>query len=183
MIYPFTLKATMLAVGFALILTHLFALVKSKDVQAWLRAFPRSKTAGVILTAVAAGWFLWLVMNMDLGEFTPWKRTLQVITPVTAVLAIFYMKEFLAVRALGMIGLLAAEPMLEAAFLRDESSRLLLVVFAYVLVVLAMFWVGMPYTMRDQIGWVSADKKRWQMASLAGAVFGAALCAGGLLAA
>ena len=34
--------------------------------------------------------------------------------------------------ALGMIALLAAEPILEAAFLRPETSRLLVVVLAYV---------------------------------------------------
>ena len=61
------------------------------------------------------------------------------------------MDEFLAVRALGILCLLAAEPLLDAAFFRYEPSRLLVTVFAYLMVVAGLFWVTMPYLLRDQI--------------------------------
>ena len=35
-----------------------------------------------------------------------------------------------------------------------------------------MFWVGMPYLMRDQINWVLAKDKRYQIGAIAGAVYG-----------
>ena len=41
-------------------------------------------------------------------------------------------------RALGILCLLAAEPLLDAAFLRPEMSRLLVTVFAYLLIVVGL---------------------------------------------
>ena len=40
------------------------------------------------------------------------------------------------------------------------------------MIVKGMFWVGKPYLMRDQIAWVVADKKRWQIACGAGLAYG-----------
>jgi hypothetical protein len=177
MIYPtwIQLKWTMLGVGLALVLSHLLALARPKAVQDWLKNFPRNYEAGVLLTILATAWFYGMVKVMDLGEFTPW------LTPVAGVLAIFFMRDFLAVRALGTVVLLVAEPLLESAFMREETSRLLLVSLVYVWILVAMFWVGMPYTLRDQITWVTASEKRWRAAAFTGLAYGALLCVGGLL--
>ena len=72
------------------------------------------------------------------------------------------MDEFLAARALGILFLLAAEPLLNAAFFRTESSRLLVTVFAYLLIVIGLFWVTMPYLLRDQINW--SARTQWSLA-------------------
>ena len=182
MIYPtwLTLKLTMCSVGALLLLAHLFALFSGKALQAWLRTFPRSREAGVLLTIAAATWFYFLVTMMDLGEFSPWRDTVRWLTPIAGVLSILYMRDFLAVRALGTLALLLAQPLLESAFLREENSRLLLVVLTYVWIVAGMFWVGMPYTLRDQIGWVTASEARWKGATFAGLGYGAAMLAAGL---
>ncbi len=176
-----TLKTTMLAVGIALIAAHLLALVRARTVQEWLRSFPRSREAGVMLTLAAGAWFFFMVKMMDLGDFDPWRNTVLIGTPVAAALAIAFIPDFLAVRALGTLALLLAEPLLESAFRREENIRLLLVVLAYAWILLGMFWVGMPYTLRNQIGWVSATPERWRGAAFAGVAYGAALIAGGLL--
>lgn len=181
MIYSFTLKSVMLLVGFILIAAHLVALVRGKTTQDWLKSFPRNKPAGVILTAILAAWFFWLVKVSDLGEFSSWRNLVLYLTPLSAVLAMFFMQEFLAVRALGGLALMAAEPLLESAFLQDSPARLLLVVLTYVWIIAGMFWVGMPYTLRDQITWVSASEQRWRAATFAGLAYGALLCVGGLL--
>jgi hypothetical protein len=90
-----------------------------------------------------------------------------------------YVEEFLAARAMGMLALLAAEPLLEAAFMRHEISRLLLVVLAYVWIINGLFWVGMPWIMRDQIAWLTAKMRRYQTAAWAGVFYSSAviLCA------
>lgn len=182
MIYSFTLKTMMLVVGLLLIASHLYALVRGGAAKEWLRSFPRNKPAGTILTIVLAAWFFWLVKVSDLGEFSNWRDLVLYLTPVSAVLAIFYMQEFLAVRALGGLVLMAAEPILESAFLRDEQSRLLLVALTFVWIIVGMFWVGMPYTLRDQVSWVSATEKRWRAAAFAGLAYGTLLVVvGGLL--
>ena len=176
-----TLKPAMLAVGILLLAIHALALIRAKETQAWLRGFPRNREAGVVLSIIAGTWFFFLVKWMDLGDFTSWRDVVLIGTPVATLLAIVYVPEFLAARALGTLALLAAEPLLESAFLREERIRLLLVSLVYVWVIAGMFWVGMPYTLRDQITWVSATEKRWRAAAFAGLAYGALLCAGGLL--
>jgi hypothetical protein len=76
---------------------------------------------------------------------------------------------------------LMAEPLLDAAFFRYESSRLVLTVLAYLLVVLGLTWVMVPYKLRDQIAWFSKSPARWR--GVHGFVFayGATLIALGLL--
>jgi hypothetical protein len=175
MIYPLKLETVLVVTGLFLLVIHALALWKAAAVQAWLRAFPRSKPLGMLLLAVATVWAWLLIKHIDLGEFTNWRERLLVFIPVAAVLTGIYVQEFLSVRALGMVALLAAEPLLESAFLRPEMGRLFLVTLAYVWIVFALFWIGMPYTLRDQIGWVTADQKRWRAAAFAGLAYGALL--------
>lgn len=175
MIYPLKLEAALVLTGLFLIVIHALALWKPAPVQAWLRAFPRSKPMGLLFLVVATVWSWFLIRHIDLGEFSNWRDRLLVFIPVAAVLTWMYVQEFLSVRSLGIVVLLAAEPLLEAAFLRPELSRLFLVTLAYVWIVFAMFWIGMPYTLRDQIGWVTADQKRWRAAAFAGLAYGALL--------
>ncbi len=176
-----TLKTTMIGVGVLLIIAHALALARPRAVQEWLRNFPRSREAGVVLSLVAGTWFFFLVRGMDLGDFTPWRETVKIGTPIAAALAIIFMPEFLAVRALGACALLVGEPLLESAFLREEKIRLALVTLTYAWIVLGMFWIGMPYTLRNQISWVSASEKRWRAAAFAGLAYGALLVAGGMI--
>jgi len=176
MIYTFmNLKMAGFLVGIALILSHVVALVRSQSIRKWLLAFPRSRFMGVSLLSGAAIWSFLLVLEMDLGEFTSYRNLFLIIIPVAAFLTIRYVEEFLAVRATGMLLLLAAEPVLESAFLRQEKSRLLLVVLAYAWTIFGMFWVGMPYLMRDQIRWLVDSDLRWKAAIYLGLAYGAAI--------
>ncbi len=174
---PYTLKleSALYLVGLLLVVAHALALFQPKAAQDWLRGLPRSKGLGFLFVTVAAAWFAWLVWKMDLGEFSNWRTRVLIGTPIAWWLAWRYVDEFLAVRGLGMLVLLGAEPLLGAAFLRPEMSRLFLVSLVYVWVGFALFWVGMPYTLRDQIGWVTGDQKRWRAAAFAGLAFGALL--------
>jgi hypothetical protein len=113
-------------------------------------------------------------LTMDLGEFNSAKGLLQLLVPVSLVLVCISVRDFLAVRALGLLGLMAAAPLLGAAFLKDPQSRLLVPIFAYAMLTASLFWVGMPYLFRDAVTWVTADQKRWTLYSLAGLGYGIA---------
>ena len=175
MIYSFDLKTVLLAVGLLLIAAHAFALLQPKATRDFLQTLPRSRGAGTVLLVVVTVWAWLLVKNIDLGEFSDFRPKLLMVIPVAAVLSWMYVEEFLAARCLGMLVLLAAEPLIESAFLRPEMSRLFLVTLAYVWVSFALFWVGMPYTLRDQIAWVSKSDGRWKAAALAGIGYGVIL--------
>jgi hypothetical protein len=173
MIYPhIDLRLVSLIAGVFLILSHGFALARPAAVQQWLRKFPRSKPAGILLLVVDALWAFGIVATMDMGEFTYLRDTLLVVIVVAAFLTAKFVDEFLAVRALGIFALLLAEPLIEAAFLRPEKWRLLLVLWAYGLAVMGMMWVGIPYILRDQIDWIRKSKPAWGAAMVAGLVYG-----------
>src|SRR5260221_14161576 len=149
MIYPFSLQLVGIVVGLLLIVGHSFALAAPDPTKSFLRALPRSRPWGAILLVISTAWALWLVCTMDLGEFARMRSALTIAVPAGAVLTWLFVDEFLAVRALGILALLAAEPLLEAAFLRPETSRLLLACLAYLWILAGLFLVGMPYILRD----------------------------------
>ena len=174
MIYSLTLETALLLTGLALIAGHLLALGMAEKVQAELRAFPRSRFWGTVLIVAATLWSWWLVKTIDLGEFSNWRPRLIVIVPLAGIAAWLYVPEFLAVRALGMLTLLTAEPLLESAWMRPEMSKLWLVSLVYVWISFALFWIGTPYTLRDQIAWVTKSP-RWKLLCGAGLAYGAVL--------
>lgn len=171
-VYDFSLHTVGLILGFLLLAGHLFALVRPEQTKNWLLKLPRSKPLGIGLAAIDAIWWFWLMSNVDLGEFSQFRFWLQASSPLLFVLTIYFIDEFLAVRALGTMALLAAEPVLSAAFLRPETARLLLVILAYVWLTLGLFWIGMPYLLRDQITWITKTGSRFKAATLAGLVYG-----------
>ncbi|MGK0189182.1 MAG: hypothetical protein ACI9R3_004999 [Verrucomicrobiales bacterium] len=158
--------------GLLLIAGHVVAFVKREPLIKWLKQLPRNKGLGVAILTIDVVWAWILISAMDLGEFQSIRKTLQILIPVTYVLVINFVDEFLAVRALGVLLLLAASPVLDAAFLEMPMARLLLPILAYAWIILGLFWVGMPYVMRDQIAWVSASESRWKGACAGGVGYG-----------
>jgi hypothetical protein len=176
-----------LALGIALLLIHAFMLVKSKPVMEFFRKFHRNDKLGRVILGVGMLWF-WLLLApegngilnyiaMDMTEFNGAKPVLRWLTPVIFVLVASSVQEYLAVRALGLLCLLAAQPFLEAAFQELPISRLLIPLWCYALIISSLFWVGMPYTFRNLIMWATASQRRWQMLCAAGAAYGAAMIA------
>jgi hypothetical protein len=181
MIYPIDLKTVGIVVGLLLIAVHLVALWSATNGCRWLKDFPRSRMAGTILIVIAGIWSLILVQTMDLGEFARLKTIMTVAVVAGTFLAWRYLEEFLAVRALGMLAMLAAEPLLEVAFLKPEPTRLLLVVLAYAWIILGLFWVGVPWTLRDQIQWLTSRLARYRAAAWGGVAYGVLVLACALI--
>src|SRR5256885_9384371 len=161
MIYELSLHTAGIIVGAFLILVGLFGLLKP-DFASVVQRFPRSYITGVILITICLVWTFWLLYTIQMGEFSGFRRPLLIALPIGYGLALRFVDEFLAVRALGILCLLAAEPLLDAAFLRYERSRLLVTVFAYLLIIAGLFWVAIPYVLRDQINWSARTVFRWR---------------------
>ncbi|MCE9518114.1 MAG: hypothetical protein K8R87_00870 [Verrucomicrobia bacterium] len=170
-----TLKTAGLALGVLLLAGHVVALMASDKLMSAAKTFPRNRGWGIALLLVATVWSLFLVKHMDMGEFFTWRERILIIVPVSFVLVVVYVPEFLAVRALGAVLLLASAPILQAAFLQPQTSRLLLPILAYAWIIAGMFFVGMPYLLRDWITWLTQKPTRWKMAAFAGAAYGAAM--------
>ncbi len=170
-----------------LIGSHAMMLAKPVQVQDFLKKFPRNPFLGQVLLGIGLAWFWLLVapsgmgklsaLSMDLGEFNAIKGILRLVVPATLILVTISIRDFLAVRALGVVGLMAASPLLEAAFLKDPQSRLLVPIYAYAMLTASLFFVGMPYLFRDAVTWATSNQKRWTLLSSAGLAYGIAVLA------
>ena len=179
------LFATGLVLAVWLIGIHALMLAKPAMVQGFLKKFPRNQFLGQVLLGIGLVWFWLLIaptgmgklsaLTMDLGEFNAAKGILRILVPVSLILVTISVRDFLAVRALGLVGLMAASPLLEAAFLKDPQSRLLVPIYAYAMLTASLFFVGMPYLFRDAVNWVTASQKRWTVMSGAGLAYGIAV--------
>jgi hypothetical protein len=174
MIYHFSLYSAGITAGAFLIVIGLTGLIKP-DFASVAKRFPRSRVAGIVLLTICLAWTFWLLATIQMGEFSNFRRPLLIALPIGYVLALLFVDEFLAVRALGILCLLAAEPLLDAAFLRYETSRLLVTVFAYLLIVAGLFWVAIPYVLRDQINWSARSVFRWRCVHAIALVYGAVI--------
>lgn len=182
---PTGLKTVGCAVSAYLLIAHAIGLAKPDATKAGLKALPRHQIAGRILIGLVAVWCYGLfqglnlgiveIPQMSMGEFYNIRGILTWAVVIGAVLVSFYADEFLSVRALGCLMLLAACVILDAAFLKEPTSRLLLVIFAYAMIFKGLFFVGMPYLFRDGVNWVTANDKRWRPAMIAGLAYGLAV--------
>ena len=172
-----------------LIALHVWMLMKPAESKDFFKKLPRNRVLGPWLMGIGMAWFWLLIapdglgllskLQMDLGEFNRAKSILRILVPIAAAGMIMHVKEFLTVRALGLLALMGAAPLLYAAYLEPQTSRLLLPLFAYGMIFKGLFWVGMPYTMRDAITWALKTDSRYRALTFGGLGYGIAvlLCA------
>lgn len=139
----------LLAVLGAALLAHRPAFVSA------MKALPRSSTGAVVFFGGSAVWFLWLVWNLSTADFGEYHVLLTIGFAAVAVLAFKCVPDFLAVRGLCVLVLLAAAHFLGAAYMHyDQPLRLFMVSLVYVLIALAI-WLGVqPYRLRDFFEWL-----------------------------
>src|SRR2546430_9509248 len=102
MIYHLSLHSAGIVAGVFLIALGLIGLTKP-DVASVVQRFPRSRVAGVVLLTICLVWTFWLVATIQMGDFSSFRRPLLIALPMGYVLALFFVDEFLAVRALGIL--------------------------------------------------------------------------------
>lgn len=142
----------------------------------WSQRWPRSKQAALVLFGPAALWFLWHVANLSQADFGDYSKLLLLGFGAVALGSFFVVRDFLAVRGLAVLILLAARPLLDAAYMQyDHPQRLLMVSTVYVLIVLALWAGATPFIMRDFYGWLFSREGRSRRMGIAVALLGLAL--------
>jgi hypothetical protein len=127
------------------------------SVVAGAKALPRSKVAAWVLFGLGAAWFVWRLSRAGESDLIFFKtpKPLMIGFAVLAVLAFLYTPDFLAVRGLSILMLLAAEPLLHAAYMEwSHPQRLLMVTAVYIGLTAALYLAAYPFRLRDFFDWL-----------------------------
>ena len=162
--------------GLLLIATGALLLWNAPVVGATARAFPRSRRAAWVLFGVGAAWFLWVVAHLTESDFGNYKIVLFAVFAAIAILSFKHVPDFLAVRGLAVIVLLAAGSFLSAAFMQFQyPQRLFMVTLVYAAILASLFLAGYPYRMRDFLDWLFARASRARVVGAICGVYGIVL--------
>ncbi len=141
--------------GIILILLGALLVMGPSGGVATLRAFPRSQTASYVLFGGASIWFLYNIWHLSSADFGDYKVPLFIFFAIIAVLAFKCVPDFLPVRGAAALMLLAAGPLLRAAFMEYQYPQRLLMVTAVYLGLSIAIWLGaQPWRLRDFFEWL-----------------------------
>lgn len=172
-----SLFAANLVMGLLLAACGAMLLSGRAGVAAALRAFPRSPVATALCFGPAAVWFLYVVWNMPMADFGEYRTFFTVGFGAVAVLSLWYAPDFLAVRGLAGLMLLAAWPLLMAGYMDYRPQVYPLKVVVYIGIALAIWLGASPYRMRDGIAWMQAQAGRTRLVGGGFTAVGVVLCA------
>lgn len=153
-----------LLVGLALLLLGGVLVADTSLVRSALKAFPRSRAAAYVVFGAAAAWFLSRVAVLSEADFGQFRTQLFIGFAAVALLSFFYVTEFLAVRGLAALLLLAAGPLLYPAYGEYDIPARLFMVTAVYAGLTAGIWLGaQPWRLRDAIEWMQRvpGRARW----------------------
>jgi len=143
-----------------------------------LKAVPRSPYATALFWGGGALWFLYVVWNISQADLVVFDspKPFVLIFAVLALAAVYYVPDFLAVRGLCVIALLAAQDVLMGLFGEyDHPLRLFATSLAYAAIVLAIYFACVPYRARDFLDWLFARAQRPRALGAAMLAYGALL--------
>ena len=125
-----------------------------------VRKFPRSEPWGYALMLLGTAWFLWNLDQENISDFAAYKKALLIGFAAVGVATCIYVRDFLAVRGLAVVFLLLAKLMVDTARWEDTGWRLVIVTWAYVLVIAGMWFTVSPWRLRDLLNWGTATDQR-----------------------
>ncbi len=177
-----TLSKLCILLGVVAAVANGFVFMNPKPVREWAPKFPRSIPLGYVLMGLATLWFLHNLNLEQTADFLAFKRPMMIGFGAVGVLTCIYVTDFLPVRGLAILLMLLAKYVLDACRWADTQWRLVLSVWAYVMILAGMWWTISPWRVRDLIDWAVADEQRLRFAAGIKAGFGLFLIVLGLTA-
>jgi len=154
------LSTLAILLGLGLGLPQLYGLMKPAKFREAVRKFPRSEPWGYALMLLGTAWFLWNLDQENISDFAAYKKALLIGFAAVGVATCIYVRDFLAVRGLAVVFLLLAKLMVDTARWEDTEWRLVIVTWAYVLVIAGMWFTVSPWRLRDLLNWGTATDQR-----------------------
>jgi hypothetical protein len=154
------LSTLAIVLGLMVIIVNGYGLLKPADFAAKARKFPRYTPIGVVFTLAATAWFEYYLKLESVADFANFKTALYIFFAAVGVGACLFVHDYLAVRGLAVLMLLLGKLMVDTARWADSEWRLVISVWAYVLVLAGMWFSVSPWRLRDLINWCTANEKR-----------------------
>jgi len=154
------LSTLSILLGAGLAVPQIFALANPKRFTTSVRAFPRSIAWGYLLMALATGWFLYNVNAEEIADFTKLKRGLMLAFGAIGIGTCLYVSDFLAIRGMALLMMLLAKTIVDTARWHESDWRLVLITWAYVMVLGGIWLTISPWRARDLILWGTATESR-----------------------
>lgn len=172
-----TLFAVTLIAAVLLLALGAGLLWSGQPVERVAKGFPRSQVAAIIFFGAATLWYLRMLSQLGAADFGDFRQYLIVIFAAVGLGAFFVARDFLAVRGVAVLILLAARPALDAsmAYTPPPDSRVVLNIFVYLAIVLAIYVGAAPYHARDMLTWLFAKRTRARALGAICATYGAVL--------
>lgn len=178
-----SLAPTGFTMGMVLMLLSLYVMLFPEKFRRQLSSVHAKSSAGTVLLGIDFIWVAlllfkadWNPLCMPLFEFENFRGILLLLCPIVWFVMSSMAKEQLFARALGFFLLLLAIVPMSAAFLQDPSSRILIPLWWYPVLTLAMFWVGKPYLFRDEMAWLVQRPRLIGSIALFNFVYGLVIC-------
>ncbi len=149
-----------LLLGLLVGLSAAYAMLRPATTIAAARKFPRHTLSGVVLTLLATLWFIYNVSQESLSDFARMKSWFYLLFAAVGLGSCIFVQDFLAVRGLAVVLLLLAKLMVDTARWVDTEWRLVITVWAYLLVIAGMWLTVSPWRLRDWLGWATASEQR-----------------------
>jgi len=166
------LSTLSIALGLLVALPNFLGVLKPAAFGAAARKFPRATPIGWVLVLVSTAWFVWNVRIEPISDFEPLKPFLFTLFIAVGLGTCIFVHDFLAVRGLAVFLLLLAKLMVDTARFARTDWRLVIVVWAYLLVMAGMWFTISPWRLRDLICWATANETRTRLISALRCAFG-----------
>jgi hypothetical protein len=162
-----TLSLLSILLGLGLGVPQVYGLARPAQLAAAARKFPRNLVAGIGLMLLGTAWFVWLVNNEPIADFSAAKPYMMAGFVAVGVLSCIFVQDFLAVRGLAVVLLLLGKLMVDTGrpHLGDSPFVMVIQVWAYVFVVAGIWFTITPWKLRDFVEWATATEARTRLLS------------------
>ncbi len=169
------LSAIALAVGAATALLGGLSLVLPAPARRLWLALPRSVWPGRVLSIVCLVWSALWICVMPLGPLMVVRDLLWLLLPMAVAAVCIFIPDLLTCRAAGGLLVLVPAPMLSAAAWHPSLWRYAMIVYAYAMIIAGMYYIALPWLLRDHIVWAHRSPGRAKVLAAASLALGVLL--------
>src|SRR6185369_10270680 len=135
-------------------------LLKPKAFAEAARKFPRQTPVGYVLVLLGTAWFLYYLSQESVSDFANMKKYFYILFGAVGIGTCLFVQDYLPVRGLAVLFLLAAKLMVDTARWENTEWRLVIATWAYVLAIAGMWFTISPWRLRDILNWSVATESR-----------------------